>query len=115
MLCSVSVRATAVEARASLKGHDGLGMGKGPNLWRSWSDGNLSYISVEAELGRPHDTVLKSFLEFSVIKSKKSSNFMCKSRTGLLFLATWIVYIINYFIENTFESSETRDVKVEVF
>ena len=94
MLCSVSVRATAVVARASLKGQDGLGMGKGPNLWRSWSDGNLSHISVEAELGRPHDTVLQSFLEVSVIMSKRS-NFMCKSQTGLLFLATWIIYIIN--------------------
>ena len=88
MLCSVSVRATVVAARASLKGHDGLGMGKDPNLWRSWSDGNLSHISVEAELGRPHDTVLKSFLEVSVTKSKKGLILGVKVGPGLLFLGT---------------------------
>lgn len=91
MLFSVLVRATAVAARASLKGQDGLGMGKGPNLWRSWSDGNLSHISVEAELGRPHDTVLQSFLEVSVTKSKKGLILSVKVGPGFLFLATYYI------------------------
>ena len=85
MPCSVSVRATAVAARASLKGHDSLGMDKGPNLWRSWSDGNLSHISVEAELGRPQDTVLESFLEVSVTKNKKSIILRVNLRLVLFF------------------------------
>ena len=66
-------------------------MGKGPNLWRSWSDGNLSHISVEAELGRPHDTVLQSFLEVSVTKSKKGLILSVKVGPGFLFLATYYI------------------------
>ena len=49
-LCSVSARAAST---AGLTGSLTGGMAGGLDLWRSWSDGNLSHISVGAELGRP--------------------------------------------------------------
>ena len=54
-LCSVSARAASTAGlTGSLTGMQGMaGGGGGLDLWRSWSDGNLSHISVGAELGRP--------------------------------------------------------------